>query len=209
MRGRWIRSLAGNHARSLFCFLRSLPERVSPAVPVRPHRPAHHLAAEEVDDHRQKQPAFAGGNIGHVAGPCLAGTGRGAVAVQPRFGAMGSRPDAASSVVAAILAGMIPVIVAIRLIRMIAIVCNRHELRERNRQIFFNRLAARIGLNQRDMDRVAVPGHCFDIVVVAVFCASAHIVRAGESVDQGLRPVSPVKFQCRQSKRLLRMRNSS
>ena len=49
---------------------------------VRPHRPAHHLAAEQVDHHGQKQPAFLGGDIRDVARPRLVGRGRGEVAVQ-------------------------------------------------------------------------------------------------------------------------------
>jgi len=39
------------------------------AVHLRLHRPAHHPAAEQVDDYGQKQPAFIGWNVGDVAGP--------------------------------------------------------------------------------------------------------------------------------------------
>ncbi|MDF2464855.1 MAG: hypothetical protein K0Q43_3090, partial [Ramlibacter sp.] len=38
---------------------------------VRPHAPAHHLAAEQVNDRRQVQPAFIGGDVGDVARPGL------------------------------------------------------------------------------------------------------------------------------------------
>jgi hypothetical protein len=47
-----------------------------------PHRPAHHLAAEQIDDHRQEQPAFLGGDVGDFPSPGLVGPGGGEVAVQ-------------------------------------------------------------------------------------------------------------------------------
>ena len=49
---------------------------------IRPHRPAHHLAAEQIDDHCQEQPAFLGGNVRDVASPRLVRRGRSEVAVQ-------------------------------------------------------------------------------------------------------------------------------
>ncbi len=52
------------------------------AMHVRPHRPAHHLAAEQVDHHGQEQPAFLGGDIRDVTRPRLVGRGRSEVAVQ-------------------------------------------------------------------------------------------------------------------------------
>ena len=45
-------------------------------------RPAHHPAAEQIDHHGQKQPAFLGCNVGDVACPHLVGCGHGEVAVQ-------------------------------------------------------------------------------------------------------------------------------
>ena len=37
------------------------------AAHLRLHRPAHHTAAEQVDDHGQKQPALVGWDVGDVA----------------------------------------------------------------------------------------------------------------------------------------------
>src|SRR5665811_2147267 len=45
-------------------------------------RPAHHLAVEQINDHRQKQPSFVGRNVGNVANPYLVGLGHGEVAIQ-------------------------------------------------------------------------------------------------------------------------------
>src|SRR5579863_9374538 len=49
---------------------------------LRSHGPAHHLAAEQVDDHRQEQPAFLGGNVRDITSPGLVGPGRSEVTVQ-------------------------------------------------------------------------------------------------------------------------------
>src|SRR5438046_1986974 len=69
--------------------LRTAPKRAHPqrirdqaAMQVRPHRPAHHLAAEQIDHHRQEQPAFLGGDIRDVTCPGLVGPDRSEVAVQ-------------------------------------------------------------------------------------------------------------------------------
>src|ERR1035438_4119469 len=45
-------------------------------------RPAHHLAVEEVNKHRQKQPSFVGRDVSNVADPYLVGLGHGEVAIQ-------------------------------------------------------------------------------------------------------------------------------
>jgi len=52
------------------------------AVHLRLHRPAHHAATEQVDDHGQKQPALMGWNVGDVAGPRPVWRGHGKVAIQ-------------------------------------------------------------------------------------------------------------------------------
>lgn len=49
---------------------------------VRAHRPAHHLAAEQIDHHGQEQPAFLGRDRGDIATPRLIGCPRSEVAVQ-------------------------------------------------------------------------------------------------------------------------------
>ena len=52
------------------------------AVHLRLHRPAHHPAAEQVDDYSQKQPALIGWNVGDVAGPRPVRRGHRKVAIQ-------------------------------------------------------------------------------------------------------------------------------
>jgi hypothetical protein len=52
------------------------------AMHIRPHRPAHHLAAKQVDHHRQEKPTLFGGNVRHVPGPGLVGPGWSEVAIQ-------------------------------------------------------------------------------------------------------------------------------
>src|ERR1039458_8982443 len=46
------------------------------------HRPAHHLAVEQIHDHRQKQPSFVGRDVGKVGDPYLVGLGHSEVAIQ-------------------------------------------------------------------------------------------------------------------------------
>ena len=48
-------------------------QRIDDDVPrhVRAQRPAHHLAAEQVDHHGQEQPAFVGGDVGDVSRSAL------------------------------------------------------------------------------------------------------------------------------------------
>jgi len=43
------------------------------ALHVRPHRPAHHFAAEQIDHHGQEQPTLFGRDIREVTHPCLIG----------------------------------------------------------------------------------------------------------------------------------------
>lgn len=50
------------------------------------HRPAHHLAAEQIDHDGQVQPAFVSGNVGDVAGPRAIGRRRLEVAPQQALG---------------------------------------------------------------------------------------------------------------------------
>src|SRR5271170_2134307 len=52
------------------------------AAHLRLHRPAHHAAAEQVDDHGQEKPALVGWDIGDVARPRLVGRGHSEVAMQ-------------------------------------------------------------------------------------------------------------------------------
>ena len=45
-------------------------------------RPADHLAVEQVQDHRQKQPSLVGRDVSNVSDPYLVGLGHGEVAIQ-------------------------------------------------------------------------------------------------------------------------------
>ena len=40
---------------------------------IRPHRPAHHFAAEQIDHEGKKQPTFGGGDVRQIAHPHLVG----------------------------------------------------------------------------------------------------------------------------------------
>jgi len=57
------------------------------ARPVLAHRPTHHLTAEPVDDHGQKQPALIGVNVGDVPNPDLV---RGTSTVNWRLSPLGA-----------------------------------------------------------------------------------------------------------------------
>jgi hypothetical protein len=52
------------------------------AMHLRLHRPTHHPATEQVDDHGQKQPALVGRDVGDVASPRQVWRGQGEVAIQ-------------------------------------------------------------------------------------------------------------------------------
>lgn len=58
------------------------------------HRPADHLAGEEVEDNRQVQPAFLCPNIGDVGAPDVVGTGDIEVLLEPMGCHHGQRPAA-------------------------------------------------------------------------------------------------------------------
>ena len=51
-----------------------------------PHAPAHHMAAEQVDHARQRQPAFVGGDVSDVSGLHLVGCLWRKVSIQQVFG---------------------------------------------------------------------------------------------------------------------------
>ena len=52
------------------------------AAHLRLHRPAHHAAAEQVDDHGQEKPALVSWDLGDVASPRLVRRGHSEVAMQ-------------------------------------------------------------------------------------------------------------------------------
>src|ERR1017187_8106048 len=52
------------------------------ALHIRPHRPAHHFAAEQIDHYSQKQPAFLGCDVGKITDPGLVGSGHDELAIK-------------------------------------------------------------------------------------------------------------------------------
>jgi len=62
------------------CHLQGIDHNVAWHVGL--HRPAHHMATEQIDYYSKKQPAFLGSNVSDVAGPILVRRGRGKVAIQ-------------------------------------------------------------------------------------------------------------------------------
>src|ERR1017187_8732907 len=60
--------------------LQSIDHKVT--LHIRPHRPAHHFAAEQIDHHRQEQPAFLGRDISQIANPRLVRRGHGELAIK-------------------------------------------------------------------------------------------------------------------------------
>src|ERR1019366_723351 len=52
------------------------------ALHIRPHRPAHHFAAEQIDNYSQEQPAFLGCDVGKITDPDLVGSGHDELAIK-------------------------------------------------------------------------------------------------------------------------------
>src|SRR5664279_1024692 len=60
--------------------LESIDHKVT--LHIRPHRPAHHSTAEQIDHYSQEQPAFLGRNIGQITNPRLVGRGHDELAIK-------------------------------------------------------------------------------------------------------------------------------
>src|ERR1035438_6028737 len=60
--------------------LQSIDHQV--ALHIRPHRPAHHFPAEQIDDYSKKQPTFVGRDIRQISNPRLVGRGHDELAIK-------------------------------------------------------------------------------------------------------------------------------